>query len=363
MDNAEFFCLVSVVLDEARSAGIPVQVCCSAPDTHGFLRRVEYSVEAGASAIQVILPYYIQLDLKEALAFVETAARACGEVPLVHYNTGHAKLTFQAKDYRSLKERVPTLIGTKLPRDEPLWISNVCRLVPDASHFCGEYAFAANFAGGVKGMYSWLAVTNPRLTMRWYEACSSGDWNEAIRIQQLVNRFKLEVKTGWNGKSDAAVNKADAALNPNIHCDLRVREPYRSCMQEDLAMQWDELARLRDAGWCIAPHTRRHLWLAGPERAPRDDNEAWNEMAESKRELETRLGIESPYFAYPNGSCNATVTGMARKLFRTARLWYKAVEGPWPENRRNTDPHQLLGINIAQGLNFDQFRQIVDAAE
>lgn len=225
MDNAEFFCLVSAVLDEARSAGIPVQVCCSAPDTRGFLRRVEHAVEAGASAIQVILPYYIQLDLEEAFAFVETAARTCGEIPLVHYNTGHAKLTFQAKDYRSLKERVPTLIGTKLPRDEPLWISNVCRLVPDVSHFCGEYAFAANFAGGVQGMYSWLAVTNPRLTMRWYEACSNGDWNEAIRIQQLVNRFKLEVKTGWNGKSDAAVNKADAALNPNIHCDLRVREP------------------------------------------------------------------------------------------------------------------------------------------
>jgi len=133
--------------------------------------------------------------------------------------------------------------------------------------------------------------------------------------------------------------------------------------QDYPAMQWDELARLRDAGWCIAPHTRRHLWLAGPERAPQDDNEAWNEMAESKRELETRLGIESPYFAYPNGSCNVTVTQMARKLFRTARLWYKAVEGPWPVNSRNTDPHQLLGINIAKGLNFDQFRQIVDAAE
>ncbi len=242
MDDDEFFCLVSAVVDEARSAGVPVQVCCSAPNTRGFLRRAEYAVEAGADAIQVILPYYIQLDLEEAFAFVETAARACGDVPLVHYNTGYAKLTFEAEDYRSLKERVPTLIGTKLPRDEPLWISNVCRLVPDVSHFCGEYAFAANFAGGVRGIYSWLAVTNPRLMVRWYETCAGGDWNEAIRIQQLVNRFKLEVKTRWAGKSDAAVNKADAALNPNIHCALRVREPYRSCTEEDLdrARSWAE---------------------------------------------------------------------------------------------------------------------------
>lgn len=129
------------------------------------------------------------------------------------------------------------------------------------------------------------------------------------------------------------------------------------------AMQWDELARLNEAGWCIAPHTRRHLWLAGPERAPQDDNEAWDEMAESKRELETRLGIESPYFAYPNGSCNITITGMARKLFRTARLWYTAGKGPWPQNSQATDPHRLLGINVANSLNFEQFCQIVDAAQ
>ena len=36
--------------------------------------------------------------------------------------------------------------------------------------------------------------------------------------------------------------------------------------QDYPAMQWHQLATLRDAGWCIAPHTQRHLWLAGPER-------------------------------------------------------------------------------------------------
>lgn len=129
------------------------------------------------------------------------------------------------------------------------------------------------------------------------------------------------------------------------------------------AMNWDHLAELRDAGWCIAPHTRRHLWLAGPDRVPKDDAEAWDEMAESKREVETRLGIRSPYFAYPNGSCNTKVRDMARKLFSTARLWHTAMDSPWPMNRQDTDPHQLVGINVSRQLDFDRFRQIVDGAE
>jgi len=60
----------------------------------------------------------------------------------------------------------------------------------------------------------------------WFMAGSivsaSGIW-----IEDSFNDFA-------DGQLNAAVNQADAAFAPNIHCDLRVREPYRSCMQEDL---------------------------------------------------------------------------------------------------------------------------------
>ena len=132
-------------------------------------------------------------------------------------------------------ERVPTLIGTKLPKGEPLWFANVCEKVPEIAHFTGEYTFAADFAGGASRLCSWLAVTNPRLALEWYDALVRGDYNAALRIQALVNRYKIQVKSTWRGQSDAAVNKADAAVNPNMRCDVRVRPPYASCTRDDVA--------------------------------------------------------------------------------------------------------------------------------
>ena len=242
MNDDEFFCLVDVTLDEAKKSGTAVQVCCGATDTRSFIRRARYAVERGAAAVQVILPFYIKLVVEEAIEFLEQVATACGPVPLVHYNTANAKLTFEAEDYSKLKQRVPALIGTKLPRDEPLWFSHICERLPQINHFCGEYALAPNVAGGAKGIYSWLAVTNPRLTLAWFKACADGDWNEAIRVQRLVNQFKIHVKMQWQGQSDAAVNKTDAMINPNIQCGLRVRGPYRSSTTHDIdsARRWAE---------------------------------------------------------------------------------------------------------------------------
>ena len=234
MDDDEFARLVTAVLDEARPAGTAVQVCCGGTDTRSTLRRAELACQHGAAAVQIILPFYIKLSTDQALAFMADTARACGNTPLVHYNTAHAKRTFDVDDYRRLVDTVPTLIGTKLPRGEPLWFATICEHVPQLSHFTGEYTFAADMACGASGMYSWLAVTNPALACRWYAACRDGHWDQAMDIQQKVNRYKIHVKSRWSGKSDAAVNKADAAMNPNMHCTLPIRAPYDSCTAADL---------------------------------------------------------------------------------------------------------------------------------
>jgi len=234
LDFEEFKRFVGAFMEEVAKAKMPHQIGCAWHDTRGALQRVEYAVERGAEAIQIVFPYYAELSIDEAMRFMEDVARAAGPTPLVHYNTAYAKLTLEADDYQRLKDRVPTLIGTKLPKGEPLWFATVCEKVPQLSHFSGEYTFVADFAAGARGIYSWLAVTNPRLTLEWYDACARGDYNRAMAIQTLVNRYKIHVKLNWKGHSDAAVNKADAAVNSSIRCHPRVRPPYMSCTEENV---------------------------------------------------------------------------------------------------------------------------------
>ncbi|MFH0963628.1 MAG: dihydrodipicolinate synthase family protein [Planctomycetota bacterium] len=240
LDFEEFRRLVDVFLDEVKKTRTPHQIGCGAADTRGTLRRVECAVERGAQALQIVFPYYIELTRREAFAFLKDVARAAGAVPLVHYNSPYAKPILEADDYRALVQEVPTIIGTKLPSRGPLWFAAICERVPELSHFTGEYAFVADFAAGARGIYSWLAVTNPRLAVAWHDACAKGDYSRAMEIQVLVNRYKIHVKSAWRGQSDAAVNKADAALNPSIRTPLRVRSPYVSCTRKDLerARRW-----------------------------------------------------------------------------------------------------------------------------
>lgn len=234
MEFDEFCRLVDIFLEQVKDGDCGHQIGCGWSDTRGTLKRVSYAVERGAQSIQIIFPYYIKLSLDEALCFMEDVGRAAGDVPLIHYNTDHSKLTLEAEHYRRLKEKVPTLIGTKLTRGEPIWFSRVCHMVPDVSHFTGEYTFAADINGGARGIYSWLGTTNPKLATHWYRAARGGNWNEAMRIQHLVNRFKIEVKSKYQGTSDAAANKADAMVNTNIRCGLRVRRPYAACSDNEV---------------------------------------------------------------------------------------------------------------------------------
>jgi dihydrodipicolinate synthase/N-acetylneuraminate lyase len=234
--------LTAAVLEEAGHHGVPVQIGCAGAGAGVIVEQAEFAAERDAAAIQVMLPYGGRLTWDETVRFFEDLARACGATPLVHYNSRHAGTKLEPDDYRRLKDRVPTLIGTKLPGADPVWFATVCQTASDLSHFTGEYSLAADFAAGARGMYSWLAVTNPRLAVRWVEACRRGNWNEAMRIQRLVIAYKVHVKRYWRGTSEAAINKADAMLNPNLRCGLAVRPPYTPCSAQDLeaARIWAE---------------------------------------------------------------------------------------------------------------------------
>lgn len=73
--------------------------------------------------------------------------------------------------------------------------------------------------------------------------------------------------------------------------------------QRDLQpLSWEMLAEMRDAGMTIGSHSKSHSFLSNETKAL-----AIEEAADSRREIQKRLGVEADCFAYSGGSFNASV--------------------------------------------------------
>jgi peptidoglycan/xylan/chitin deacetylase (PgdA/CDA1 family) len=78
------------------------------------------------------------------------------------------------------------------------------------------------------------------------------------------------------------------------------------------SVTWEELDRIRRAGIVVGSHTRTHIVMTNETR-----ERVIDEAAESRRELERRLGMVVRHFAYPSGVYNtASVSAVAAAGYR-----------------------------------------------
>ena len=168
------------------------------------------------------------------------------------------------------------------------------------------------------------------------------------RLNVLENAFPVMREHGFRGTVFTVTYLADGKPPPH--------------MKGYPAMGWPDLIQLRDAGWCVAPHTMRHLTLAGPNRKIKDLEEVREEMAGSLERIREVTCMDTPYFAYPEGCWDEEVEAIAKTLFKTARHWQTEETDPFPVATRETDPFRLVGINVAFDMTMERFRQIIDTA-
>ena len=95
-------------------------------------------------------------------------------------------------------------------------------------------------------------------------------------------------------------------------------------------LSWEELRRLRRAGWEVGSHTRTH-----PRLTTLGDDELRDELQSSKRACEEELGEECGALAYPYGDVDERVVAAARgagyryAVTLPARL-HRATALHWP---------------------------------
>ncbi|MBI4024178.1 MAG: dihydrodipicolinate synthase family protein [Verrucomicrobia bacterium] len=220
----------------AHAHGKPVQAGCTALDTAQARKRVQRARRFGADIIQIALPFWLQLDDQETVAFFEAIADAAGPTPIVHYDTGRSKRRISPELYQQIIRRVPTLWGTKFGSSDIYDVRLITLANPGLKVFVGEHVLASATPMGATGAYSSVVLINPRWMIEYFDACRDGRWARAFEIQNQVCRLFVAFGQVFvtQGLQDTAVDRVFGRLTGFLKCSLQSKPPYRASTEEDL---------------------------------------------------------------------------------------------------------------------------------
>jgi dihydrodipicolinate synthase/N-acetylneuraminate lyase len=234
-DDETFRRITEIACREGCAAGLPVQIGCTALSTRNVRRRIAVAVEAGASGVQLAVPFWLELSDAEIIDFFLAAANAAGSTPLILYNTSRAKRKIGPELLSRLIDAVPNLIGMKdtgCTLDE---LRAMLAAAPGLAIFGAEHDLARKMAIGGRGTYSSIAGLNAQRVVALYELSAANRFDDALLLEDELRRytFELLVPMVQEGLWDSAVDRVQRIAG-GVNVGLQCQGPYRSATQEHI---------------------------------------------------------------------------------------------------------------------------------
>lgn len=248
----EFRRMVDIEAELCGGAGARLQIGCCSDTTAKTLRMLEYAAgRNGVSAVQVVVPYWMELTDRELLQFFKDLYSACPDLPLVHYNIPRAKRFLIGPDYRRVLEVAPSLIGVKFTFAGSHFgdLQQAIILNPELSFFVGEDLLVSGMLIGARGCYSSIVATDPTFMLDLYKKAEGRQWDEAVAMQRQLAIFIREASDFILERNEILMDPVfDKGLGVASGCLLghqRCRPPYIGWSDETVRL-------LRD--WMIDNH-------------------------------------------------------------------------------------------------------------
>jgi 4-hydroxy-tetrahydrodipicolinate synthase len=239
LDFDEFRQMVDIQAEICGAWGMPLQIGCCADSTRKVIRLLEYAAQKPrVGAVQVVLPYWMELNDQEVLQFFKDLYAACPEMPLVHYNIPRAKRFLTGPDYQRILQAVPTLVGVKFTMAGTHFgsLQQALLMTPQLSYFVSEDLLGSAMMLGARGSYSSLVCTNPKFMLTLYEHARCARWAEALKMQAFIAKFFDEVtsliESRSEGTSDPVFDKGLAVASGCLLGSTRTRAPYIGWREE-----------------------------------------------------------------------------------------------------------------------------------
>jgi dihydrodipicolinate synthase/N-acetylneuraminate lyase len=229
-DDATFAKITEVVVKEAHARGLPVQIGATALSTRTTIQRIRIAKRAGADALQLALPFWLELKDDEVDRYVAGVTAAAGRTPVILYLTGRSKRKISPEFIGRLAEKYPTFIGTKDTGASPDEVRAMLKLAPDLAIFGGE-DFLQRIPAGGRGGYCSITGFNAAKVVELYRLCAAGKLDEAKPLAQAMHRYLYEALVNplvkEAGLWDSAVDRIQRVAGGG-NVGVRCQSPYRS---------------------------------------------------------------------------------------------------------------------------------------
>lgn len=234
-DDATFARVTELACEHAHAVGLPIQIGATALSTRTTRLRIRTALKAKADAVQLALPFWLELKDDEVKRYVRETAEEAGRMPIILYLTGRSKRKIGPELLGEIAAEVPTLIGTKDTGSDLKAINAMLKQAPDLAIFGGEDFYERVPAGG-RGGYCSITGFNAPKVVELYRLCAAGRLQEAKPLATAMHRFLYEalvplVKT--EGLWDSAIDRIQRAAGGG-DVGLLCQSPYRSGTMENV---------------------------------------------------------------------------------------------------------------------------------
>lgn len=237
MELDEFQAVARATVEECHSHDTPAMIGCSSTYTLGAQRRAEFAAEIGADAIQVTVPFWMEVDTLGIQTFFSDVSRASGGLPLSVYETTRCKVTLSLDQHRELHDRLPNYVMVKSNAGTLGATTDGCRALSEIVNvFVGESLWKSLGPHGALGGCSSMVYWNPRVCLSLWRAVEAGDWDSVTAQSQPVSQLFafLHAEFGTRGFTDTAFDRLGGLASGFLQTSLRSRGPYVSVAPADV---------------------------------------------------------------------------------------------------------------------------------
>jgi len=237
MELDEFEAVARATVEETKARGKPAMIGCSSTYTLGAARRAAFAAELGADAIQVALPFWLEVRDEDVVPFFKEVSAAAGDLALSIYETTRAKKVLTVEQHQAIQEAVPQYTMVKANEGTVGATPEGCAALSQfVNVFVAEPSWATLGPHGAIGGCSSVVYWNPRVLLALWREVERKNW---VRVEELTERlrtmyeflFRLDSK----GYTDTSYDRLGAVAGGFLETSLlRSRGPYPSATAKDV---------------------------------------------------------------------------------------------------------------------------------